>query len=328
VKRRAFIMLLGGAAVWPRGVLAQATGRRPPLIVAIWLSLEADGPRRLIPELLAGMREVGNTEGRDYEIVHRGASGNPDNLPKVTAEVLALNPDLIVASSTVIAVPVKKATSTIPIVVPVLADPVGLGLVQSEARPGGNLTGIAPYVKGLPAKQVELAREIVPGAARIGLLDDVTDPKAHLQRPEIEAAAQALNIEIVAAEVRSRGEIAVAYEKFASERADVVIVEQSTMLYNATKELARAAAAKRVPTVYGYREHVAAGGLISYGINVKWCFHRAGYYIDRILKGAKPSDLPVEFPTKLELTVNLKTAKALGLEVPPTLLARADEVIE
>jgi ABC-type uncharacterized transport system substrate-binding protein len=209
----------------------------------------------------------------------------------------------------------------------VLADPIALGLIESDARPGGNLTGLVPYVKGLPAKQVELAREIVPGASRIGLLDDITDPKGHLQRPEIEVTAQA-NVALVPVEVRSRGEIADAYERFASERVDVVIVEQSTMLYGSTKELAQAAAAKRLPTVYGYREHVAAGGLISYGINVKWCFRRAAYYVDRILKGAKPSDFPVEFPTKLELAVNINTAKALGLDVPPTLLARADEVIE
>ena len=328
MRRREFILALGGAAAWPRGVLAQSPARRRPFVAVIWLSEKGENARRLGAELLAGLRELGQIEGRDFEIVHLGPGGNPDALPKVVAEVVALHPDLIVASSAVIAVPAKQATSTIPIVVPVLADPIALGLIESDARPGGNLTGLVPYVKGLPAKQVELAREIVPGAVRIGLLDDVTDPKGHLQRPEIEATAQALNVSIVPAEVRSRGEIAAAYEKFASERVDVVIVEQSTMLYNSTKELSQAAAAQRLPTVYGYREHVAAGGLISYGINVKWCFHRAAYYVDRILKGAKPSDLPVEFPTKLELAVNINAAKALGLDVPATLLARADEVME
>jgi putative ABC transport system substrate-binding protein len=328
IGRRDFITLLGGAAAWPRGVLAQATRGRAH-VAFVWLySQELPGPRRLLAELLTGMRELGDLEGREFEILHRDVGGNPHTLPKVAAEVVALNPDVIVASSTVIAVPVKKATSTIPIVVPVLADPVALGLVESEARPGGNLTGIAPYVKGLPAKQVELVREIVPGATRIGLVDDVTDPKAHMQRPEIEAAGQALSVEIIPAEVRTRDDIAVAYEKLATERVEAVIVEQSTMLYNATKEVAQAATAKRLPSVHGYREHVEAGGLISYGVDLISCFHRAAYYVDRILKGTKPADLPVEFPTRLELVINLKTAKALGLIVPPTLLARADEVIE
>ena len=158
MRRREFITLLGGAVAWPRGVFAQATRRRV-LVAFIWLSSQdAPGPSRLLRELLAGLQELGDLDGREFEAMHRGAGGNPDTLPKVAAEVVALNPDLIVASSTVIAVPVKKATSTIPIVVPVLADPVALGLVESEARPGGNLTGIAPYVKGLPAKQLELVR--------------------------------------------------------------------------------------------------------------------------------------------------------------------------
>jgi putative ABC transport system substrate-binding protein len=324
LSRRKFVTLLVGAAGWPRGALAQASGRRA-LVAFIWLYSRVD---RLFLETLAGLRELGDLDGREFETLHRGAGGDPGTLPKVAAEVVALNPDLIVPSSTVIAVPVSKATSTIPIVVPVLADPVALGLVESEARPGGNLTGIAPYVKGLPAKQVELVREIVPGATRIGLVDDVTDPKAYMQRPEILAAGQALSLGIIPAEVRSRDDIATAYEKLATERVEAVIVEQSTMLYDAAKELAQAATANRLPSVYGYREHVAAGGLISYGINVKWCFHRSAYYIDKVLKGTKPSELPVEFPTKLELVLNLKTAKALGIKVPPTLLARADEVIE
>src|SRR5215813_8577699 len=243
-------------------------------------------------------------------------------------ELVQLNPDIIIASATIQAVAAKKATDTIPIVVPVLADPIGLGFVASEARPGGNVTGIAPYVKGLPAKQLELAREVVPGAKRIGLVDDVNDPKAHPQRREIEAAGKELEIKIVPAEVRTASDVGSAYDALAAAGVEVVVVEQSNMLVVSSKQIAEAAAAKKLPTVYGYREHVEAGGLISYGINLNSCFHRAAYYVDKILKGAKPGDLPVEFPTKIELVINLKTAKALGLEVPPTLLARADEVIE
>jgi ABC-type uncharacterized transport system substrate-binding protein len=274
------------------------------------------------------MRELGHIEGRDFDMVNRRAEGHLERLPRVAAELVELKPNLIVASATIQALAVKKATSTIPIVVPVLADPISVGLIESDRRPGGNVTGIAPYVKGLPAKQLELAREIVLGATRIGLLDDATDPKAHPQRQEIESAGQALKVRIVTAETRTGDDIQAAYEALATERVEVVIVEQSNMLLNARKQIAEAAAARQLPSVCGYREHILAGGLISYGVNLKSCFHHAAYYVDKILKGAKPADLPVEFPTRLELIINLKAAKALGLEVPPTLLARADEVIE
>ena len=251
-----------------------------------------------------------------------------ERLPKAAEELVQLNPAMIVAWATIQAVAAKKATDMIPIVVPVLADPVGFGFVTSEARPSGNVTGIAPYVEGLPAKQLELAREVVPGATRIGLVDDVNDPKAHPQRREIEAAGKELEIKIVPAEVRDASDIGSAYDALAAAAVEVVVVEQSNMLVVSRKQIAEAAAAKKLPTVYGYREHVEAGGLISYGINLNSCFHRAAYYVDKILKGAKPGDLPVEFPTKVELVINLKTAKALGLTIPPRLLTRADEVIE
>jgi putative ABC transport system substrate-binding protein len=334
VKRREFITLLGGAAAaWPRGVLAQATSRRA-LIAWLWASSQSGADEyvragKLLPPFLKGMQEFGYTEGRDFDMVYRFAAGDYDRMPRLAAELAALKPNVFIAPASTQAVVVKKVVATtIPIVVPVLADPVGLGLVASEARPGGNLTGIAPYVKGLPAKQLELAREIVPGATRIGLLDDPTDPKAHPQRREIEAKGQELKVGIMVAEARTAGDIVPAYEVLTAERVEVVVVEQSTMLLGARKQTAEAAAAKKLPSVYGYREHVEAGGLISYGVDLNWCFHRAAYYVDRILKGAKPADLPVEFPTEIELVINHKTAKALGLEIPPTLLVRADEVIE
>jgi putative ABC transport system substrate-binding protein len=190
------------------------------------------------------------------------------------------------------------------------------------------VTGITPYIKGLPAKQLELAREVVPRATRIGLLDDVTDPKAHPQRKEIEAAGRAMEIKIVPAEVRTSADIGSAYEALSGSGAEVVVVEQSSMLLNARSQIAEIAATKKLPTIYGYREHVEAGGLISYGVNLDWCFHRTSYYVDKILKGAKPSELPLEFPTNLQLLINLKTAKALKLDIGPALLDRADEVIE
>jgi putative tryptophan/tyrosine transport system substrate-binding protein len=274
------------------------------------------------------MRELGYAEGRDFDVTYGMADFHAERLPQVAADMVKLAPDVIEAGATIEAVAAAKATSTIPIVVGVLADPVVLGFATSNARPSGNVTGIMPYVKGLPAKQLELAREVVPGATRIGLVDDVTDPKAHPQRQEIEATARTLEIEIVPAEVRTAADLDAAYQALTSTGVQAVVVEQSGMLLLARKPIAQAAASKRLPTVYGYREHVEAGGLLSYGVNLDWCNHRAAYYVDKILKGAKPSDLPIEFPTNIELVINLKTAKALGLQISPMLLTRADEVIE
>ena len=329
MKRRQFITLVGGAAAaWPLAARGQVSRKRP-LIGRLSTGSKGVPPvAKYIDRFLAGMRELGYVEGRDFDMTYAMADFHADRLPQVTAELVKLAPDVILAGATLEAVAARKATATIPIVVGALADPVALGFATSDARPTGNVTGITPYVKGLPAKQLELAREVVPGATRIGLIDDVTDPKAHPQRQEIEATARALEIEIVPVEVRTAADIDAAYQTLAAAGVQAVVVEQSNMLVLASKPIAQAAASKRLPTVYGYREHVQAGGLISYGINVEWCNHRAAYYVDRILKGAKPSDLPIEFPTNIELAINLKTAKVLGLQISPMLLTRADEVIE
>jgi putative tryptophan/tyrosine transport system substrate-binding protein len=296
-----------------------------------WLGLPTkDAPLnvRYLGQFLAGMRELGHFEGQDFEMLYRFADFRADRLPQLAVELVQLHPDVIVGAATLNAVALKKATDAIPIVIAALADPVELGLIQSYAHPGGNVTGIMPYVNGLPTKQLELARELVPGAKRIGLLDDVTDPKARPQRQEIEAAGQNLEITIIPAEVRTAKDIGQAYETFSTDSAEVVVVEQSNMIVNAAPVIAEAAAAKKLPTLYGYHEHVEAGGLVSYGVDLDWCFRREAYYVDKILKGAKPADLPVEFPTALELWINLKTAKALGLNIPPTVLVRADKIIE
>ena len=289
-----------------------------------------DAPQtlRFLGQFLAGMRELGYAEGQNFEMLDRFADFQADRMPQVASDLVQLKPDVILAAATIQAVALKKATDTIPIVVGALADPIEQGLVKSYARPGGNLTGVMPYVAGLPTKQLELAREIVPGATRIGLLDDVTDPKARPQSREIKAAGEKLEINIIPAEVHTAGDIDQAYETLSTNGAEIVVVEQSSMLVNASPVIAQAAAAKKLPTLYGYHEHVEAGGLISYGVNLDWCFHRTAYYVDKILKGAKPADLPVEFPTTLELWINQKTAKALGLKIPATLLVRADKIIE
>jgi putative ABC transport system substrate-binding protein len=328
MRRRDFGLFVGAVAMAPRTLFAQATAKQ---FRVAWLSFPTkDAPLlvRYLGEFLTGMRELGYTEGQDFEMLYRFADFHADRLPQLATELVQLKPDVLFGAATINAVALKKATDTVPIVVAALADPVELGLIESYAHPGGNVTGIMPYVTGLPTKQLELARELVPGATRIGLLDDVTDPKARPQGREIRAAGEKLEIKIISGEVRTAADIGQAYETFSTGDAEIVVVEQSSMLVNASPVIAEAAAAKKLPTLYGYHEHVQAGGLISYGVNLDWCFHRAAYFVDRILKGAKATDLPVEFPTTLELWINMKAAKALGLKIPPTVLVRADKIIE
>ena len=327
MKRREFITLLGGAAAWPSVAVAQGAKKRPVVgILGQGTPAERKGVH-WIQSFLDGMRELGYIEGRDFDIVARVAEFTGD-LPASAKDLVQLKPDVILAGASAMGLAAKMATTTIPIVVAALGNPVALGLVETEARPGGNLTGIMPYVKGLPAKQLELAREIVPGALQIGIVNNSIDVKARGQWDEIQAVAPKLDIKITSADVGKPEDIEPAFKKFQAEHVEVVVVLQSNLLVLERVRIATAAAATRLPTVYGYREHVEADGLISYGVNLDSSFHRAAAYVYKILRGTPAADLPVEFPTKLELVINLKTAKALGLDVPPTLLARADEVIE
>ena len=325
MKRREFITLLGGAAAWPLAARAQDSHKRP---LIGYLTGASRPPNPYSDVFLQGMRELGYVEGRGFDITYRGADGYQDRLPALAKEVVLLKPDVIFANAVDAVVALRKETRAIPIVSPALADAVHLGLIASEARPAGNVTGIEPYVAGLPAKQMELAREIVPRARIVGLLTNLQDPKAPPQAQELEAAARALQVKIVSSDASRPDEIESALEVLASRRVDVVIVLQTSMLVGKTQQIAATAVAKQLPTVYGYRDYVIAGGVVSYGVDLRWCFRRAAYFVDKILRGAAPGDLPVEFPTQMVLAVNLKTAKALGLDVPATLLARADEVIE
>jgi putative ABC transport system substrate-binding protein len=321
MKRRQFITLVSGvAAAWP--VWAFAGDQRQPALIG-YLT-----PTSVRPSFVQGLRELGLLEGSDFQITYRSSRGYQDQLPALAEELVRLNPDIIVAAGLAEVVALSKVTHTIPIVSATLADAVHLGLIASEARPGGNITGIEPYVAGLPAKQMELAREIVPGASKVGLLTNLSDPKAAPQVPELEAAGRGLEINITSSDADRPEEIESALQVLASQRVDVVIVLQSSMLFTNSRQIAAFALAKRLPTVYGYREHVIAGGLASYGVDLEWCWRRAASFVDKILHGARPGDLPVEFPTKMLLAINLKTAKALGLTVPSSLLVRADEVIE
>jgi putative tryptophan/tyrosine transport system substrate-binding protein len=326
MRRRDFITLLGSAAAWPVAAFAQASARRPRITL-----LGASQPRptaKVADAFIEGMRALGYTEGRDFEMEYRWAEGYLERLPALAEESVRRGTDVIVVGNVQSCVASRDATKTIPIVCALLDDPVGLGLIKSDAKPGGNVTGLLASLPGLPAKQLELVRDLLPGAARIGLLVNPTNVSDLNQRQEMETAGAAMAVTLIPVETRTPEDLDPVFPALARERVDVVIVLRDPLFFTQRRRIAAAALATRLPTIYGIRENVDDGGLISYGINLSQNFRRAADYVVKILKGAKPGDLPVEFPTKLELVINLPTAKALGLDIPPTLLARADEVIE
>jgi putative ABC transport system substrate-binding protein len=325
IKRREFLLLGGAAAAWPLAARAQVSPDRP--LIAC-LSAGSYGRLPLIAGFQEEMRDLGYYGGRNVDIVYRFAENRLERLDALAEELVRLKPAVIMAPAMVDAVAARKATETIPIVSAALAEPLSLGLVASVARPGGNVTGIMPDVDGLPRKQIELAREIVPGAASVGILGNMSDPKAPSQRRELEEAAGVLGVKIIAPEVVAPADLVSAIATLANERVEVVIALQTAMLLNERRQIATLLAVKGLPTVYGDREHVEAGGLISYGVDLGWCGRRAAIYVHKILTGTAPGDLPVETSTRFEIVINLTTAKALGLAIPEAVRRRADEVIE
>jgi len=271
--RREFITLLGGTAVaWPLRAVAQVSTRRP---LIAWLSGgERTASWTFVQSFLQGMRDFGYIEGDTFDFVPRFADGYIERLPALAQELVQLHPSVILAPASGPAVAAKRATATIPIVSPALADAVHLGLVASVSRPGGNVTGITPYVEGLPAKQMELAREVVPGAARIGILANLSDPKAPPQLQELEAAGRELGVTVVVADARNPDDLDSAFRTLA-DRIDVMVVLQTSMLLSERQRIASLAGTTRLPAVYGYREHVDDGGLLSYGVDLRACFRRA-----------------------------------------------------
>jgi ABC-type uncharacterized transport system substrate-binding protein len=327
MKRREFITLLGGAAAaWPCSVLAQVLARRP--LIAVLSAQSSSSASRLVTGFAQRLQELGYVVGRDVDIVYRYADGDLARLPMLADELVRLKPDVLVAFSTQAAIAASQATAAIPIVAANVTDPVAFGLVASHARPGGNVTGTLATLDTLPEKQLALAAEVVPRAVKVGMLLNVGFQAHAVQRKGAEGAAAALAIKLMPVEVRLPDDLDAAFRSLARERVDGVLVLQDPMFLTERRRIAMLAIAARLPTMFGFREHVEAGGLMSYGIDLRANFRRAADYLDKILKGTKPSDLPVELPTKFELVVNLKTAKTIGLTIPESFLLRADEVIE
>jgi putative tryptophan/tyrosine transport system substrate-binding protein len=324
MKRREFIAATAALLVSPRRSWAQGTPRRIGFLGA-WAE---DEPARdpVQAALLSGLREKGWIEGKNLLVEHRYA---PDRLPALAAELVALTPELIIAPGPQPALALKSATATIPIVFVVVADPVGLGLVQSLARPGSNITGFATFVPGdWQSKSVEILRELVPGASKIALL---VNPANSMHRlilaEEIPRTARKLGVALPAVEATTAEELDIAFASAAAQHADAIVVFGDYLFNFQAPRVVALAAEHHLPAIYLFRQF-ANGGLIVYGPDLADLIHRAAGYVDKILKGTKPADLPVEQPTKFELVINMKTAKALGLTVPPSLLVRADEVIE
>jgi putative tryptophan/tyrosine transport system substrate-binding protein len=310
-------------------VPAQAEAKRP--VIAHLTGLRTAVPpyirENTFISFLNGLSELGYVEGRDYEMVAR-LSLFPDPTRDLDDIVNVVKPDVILAAATWEAVLVHNATRTIPIVCPAIADGVRYGLISTEARPGGNVTGLEPYVGGLPTKQIELAREILPNARRVGLLNDMSDPKGPPQLADLRMAAKAFELEVVTADAGYVQDIPGAFASLSDSKVDFVIVLMTNIFFQASDKVGALALERRLPTVCGYREQVIGGALVSYGVDVSYLFHRAAYFVDRILKGAKPGDLPIEFPTSFPLVANVRTARALGITLSPTFLARCDQIIE
>jgi putative tryptophan/tyrosine transport system substrate-binding protein len=329
MRRREFITLLSGAAAaWPLAARAQQ-GERVRRI-GVLMNLAADDPegQGRLAAFLQGLQQLGWTAGRNLQIDTRWVAGNADHIRKHAAELVALAPDVILSTGTAVAGPLLQATRTVPIVFVQVVDPVGAGFVASLARPGGNATGFTTFEYGIGAKWLELLKEIAPSVTRAAIIRDPAITAGIGQFGAIQSVAPLVGIEVNPVDVRDAGEIERAMTAFARVSNGGLIVTGSTLAIVHRELITTLAARHRLPAIYSQRVFVTGGGLISYGPDRVDQYRRAAGYVDRILKGEKPADLPVQQATKVELFLNLKTAKALGVTVPPQLLARADEVIE
>jgi putative tryptophan/tyrosine transport system substrate-binding protein len=333
MRRREFITLLGGAALapamlWPHCARAQPSERMRR--IGVLVSLSADDPQgqARLTAFAQGLQQLGWTAGRNLRIDYRWGEGKPDNIRKHAAELAALAPDVILVSGGASLGTMLQATRSVPIVFTIVPDPVGSGFVDSLSRPGGNATGFMQFEYSLSGKWVELLKEIAPRVTRAAVLWDPSIAAGIGQFAVVQAVAPSLAMEVIPVNVRDASEIERGIAAFARSGNGGMVVTASALSIFHRELIAALAARHKLPAVYAARDFVASGGLISYGADFVDQYRRAAGYVDRILKGEKPADLPVQAPTRYELVLNLKTAKALGLDVPPTVLARADEVIE
>jgi putative ABC transport system substrate-binding protein len=328
VKRREFITLLGGAAAWPLAARAQQPDRMRRIGVLMPLATDDPVGQARITAFLQVLQQLGWTDGRNVRMDYRWGAGDADRVRRYAAELLALAPDVILANGNAGVAPLLQASRTVPIVFAIVPDPVGAGFVDSLARPGGNATGFIAYEYSLGAKWLELLKQIAPDITRVAVLRDPALASGPGQFAAIQSVAPSFGVELTPVNVRDPGEIERGIASFARSSNGGLIVTGSALTAFHRDLIVALAARHKLPAVYIERFWVTAGGLISYGPDFLDQFRRAAGYVDRILKGEKPADLPVQAPTKYELIINLKTAKALGLDMPATVLARADEVIE
>jgi putative tryptophan/tyrosine transport system substrate-binding protein len=324
--RRHVVALLGGAAFWPFAAHAQQGARMPRIgfMGNSTAALEAN----LVKPFREGLREHGYEEGRNIQIEFRWADGNYERFPALVAELLAAKVDVIVTAGTPAALAVKKATTTVPLVMVAVGDPVGTGIVPSLARPGGNITGLSSIAPDLEGKRLELLREVVPQLSRVAFFFNPLNPFHVGSTRQARVAAQALHIKLLELDVAKAEDLDGAFATILKERPDALLILADRVYLHNRERMMDFAAQSRLPSVNAYRELVEAGGLMSYGPSYEDMHRRAADYVDKILKGAKAGDLPIQQPTKFNLMLNLKAAKTLGLKIPPSVILRADEVIE
>ena len=328
MRRREFITLIACALVGGRPLAAHAQAQTAKLPIIGYLGpTSPENKGRNTVAFLQRLRELGWREDQTVVIEHRWAEGRPERVAEIAAEFIRLKVDVIVTTSSNDSIAMKRATSITPIVFAVSGDPVGAGLVASLAQPGGNLTGMSIQQTESAGKRIELLEEVVPNLHRLAILANPESPNVMLELPEVQTAARARGLDIAISEIRRAGDVVTAFESFKN-RADALYVVTDPLVSTNRDRINTLALGARLPTIYGFRELVVSGGLMCYGPYFPALYRRTAEMVDQILRGVKPADIPVEQPTKFELVINLTTAKALGLNVPPTLLARADEIIE
>jgi putative tryptophan/tyrosine transport system substrate-binding protein len=322
MKRREFIGLVGGAAVWPLTASAQQRGK------IVTIGVLADEPWPPIDTFRQALNDLGYIQGKNVRFEDRYAKGHNERLPELANDLVGLNVDVILTWGTNAVLAAKQATTTIPIVMGVIGDPLGIGIVTNLAHPGGNVTGCSLHAAELEAKRLQLLKEVVPSLSRVAILFNPTNHYMPLALQSARKGAQVLHVSLAVYEVYDTTTLDAAFMTVMEDRPDAFLVPADTFLVSQRGRIAQFAIENKLPSVYTYREYIEAGGLMAYTPNYNDLLRRAASYVDKILKGAKPGDLPIEQPRGFQLFINLKTARALGLTVPRTLLARAEEVIE